>query len=89
MKYKYSWRLVLLAFLFWQIFIAIIYIIFPPQIPHKIHCENKQHKQLLERLDSIEMCCADTKEPKCYFDDNTWYWYTNIPCPKDLISNKE
>ena len=47
---------------------------------------NYKHQQLLERLDSLEMCCADTKEPKCYFDDNTWYWYTNIPCPKDLIS---
>lgn len=20
-------------------------------------------------------------DAKCYFDDNTWYWWTNIPCP--------
>lgn len=20
-------------------------------------------------------------DARCYFDDNTWYWWTNIPCP--------
>ena len=28
-----------------------------------------------------------TEEPLCFFDDNTWYWRTNVPCPKDLFNN--
>ena len=46
-----------------------------------------------ERLDTIVqwneyIVWVVNGEPRCYFDDNTWYWWTNIPCPKDLINNK-
>lgn len=32
---------------------------------------------------SIEMLVTEQwlTDAKCYFDDNTWYWWTNIPCP--------
>lgn len=32
---------------------------------------------------SMEMLVTEQwlTDAKCYFDDNTWYWWTNIPCP--------
>ncbi len=46
--------------------------------------EREEHQQVMERLESVERACSDINEPRCYFDDNTWYWWTNIPCPKNL-----
>ena len=44
---------------------------------------NHLSQQITEQQQSMEMQISEIwlNEPKCYFDDKTWFGWTNIPCP--------